>query len=761
MRRRFAIAGIVQGVGFRPFVYRLAERLSLGGRVYNDETGVVIEVEGEPAALDAFAAALTAAAPPLARITAVSSAPVPARGERDFRIVASAAHARRTTLISPDVAVCDECLAELWDPHDRRHRYPFINCTNCGPRYTIIADLPYDRPGTTMAPFVMCPACQAEYDDPRSRRFHAQPNACPACGPRLTLLDAAGAPIATADPLAAAVARLRAGALVAVKGLGGFHLACDAAQGALVAELRRRKHRDEKPFAVMVPHLEEARAIALPTPPEEALLTCPERPIVLLARRPGAPLADEVAPGNRRVGVMLPYTPVHHLLLHDVGGALVMTSANPSDEPIVRDNAEAVRRLGGIADAFLVHDREILVRTDDSVVHHAAGRARHLRRSRGFVPVPVTLPLAGPSVLAVGGELKNTICLTRGAEAFLGQHIGDLENAPTYDFFEETITHLKKVLAVEPELVVHDAHPDYLSTKWALTQDRPRLAVQHHHAHVLAGLAEHGRREPVIGLSMDGTGYGPDGTLWGGEVLVVDGTTAERVGHLAPLPLPGGERAIQEPWRMALTLLVHAGLAGDLARLGRRWPHADPAAAEKLAGLLARGHPFVRASGLGRLFDAVAALVGLRDVASFEGQAAMALEQAAAPGDATPYPLPLSRRPDDATPFVIDPGPTARAIVQDLDAGVPTPTIAARFHAAVVEAFVAAAVRVRDRTSLGTVILGGGVFQNRLLLEATLARLTAAGFTALAPALVPANDGGLALGQALFGLLSAASHRAS
>jgi hydrogenase maturation protein HypF len=750
VRRRFEIAGIVQGVGFRPFVFRLAERHALGGHVHNDETGVVIEVEGDPAALDAFGAALAAEAPPLARITALGSAEVPARGEREFRIVASAAHARRTTLISPDVAVCDECLAELWDPRDRRHRYPFVNCTNCGPRYTIIADLPYDRPQTTMAPFVMCPACQGEYDDPRSRRFHAQPNACAACGPRLTLLDAAGAPITTDDPLAAAVARLRHGALLAVKGLGGFHLACDATRGALVAELRRRKHRDEKPFAVMAPDLERARAIARPTPPEEALLVGPERPIVLLARRPDGPLADEVAPGNRRVGVMLPYTPLHHLLLRDVGVLLVMTSANPAEEPIVRDNAEAVRRLGGIADAFLVHDREILVRADDSVVHHAGGRGRHLRRSRGFVPVPVTLPLAGPSVLAVGGELKNTICLTRDREAFLSQHVGDLENAPAHAFFEETITHLMKVLDVEPTLVVHDLHPDYLSTKWARAQHRPQLAVQHHHAHVLAVLAEHGLQEPVIGLSMDGTGYGLDGTIWGGEVLVVDGATVERAGHLAALPLPGGGRAIKEPWRMALALLAHAGLLHDLDRYVSRWPRVDPAMARTLADLLARGHAFTRSSGLGRLFDAVAALLGIRAVVSFEGQAAMALEQAAAPGEAPPYPLPQ----DDGTPFVLDPGPTVRAIVQDLDAGVPTAMIAARFHMAVVAALVAAATHVRHLTGLTTVALGGGVFQNRLLLEGTLGRLAAAGFTALAPARVPANDGGLALGQAYYGLIS-------
>jgi hydrogenase maturation protein HypF len=749
VRRRLEVAGIVQGVGFRPFVFRLAERLGLGGHVLNDASGVIIEIEGAAAALDAFAAALTAEAPPLARITAVRAAEVAAAGERGFRIVASAHGAAATTLISPDVAVCDECLAEMWDPADRRHRYPFINCTNCGPRYTIIADLPYDRPKTTMAPFAMCPACRAEYEDPRSRRFHAQPNACPVCGPRLTLLEADGAPAAAADPLAETVARLRTGAILAVKGLGGFHLACDASRGDVVAALRRRKHRDEKPFAVMVADLARARAVAEVTPGEEALLTSIARPIVLLARRPGGPLADEVAPANRRVGLMLPYTPLHHLLLRDFGGVLVMTSANPSDEPIVRDNAEALRRLGGIADAFLVHDRDILSRCDDTVMHHAAGAPRHLRRSRGFVPVPVVLPRGGPSVLAVGGELKSTVCLTRGAEAFVSQHVGDLENAPTHAFFEETIAHLKKVLAIEPELIVHDLHPEYLSTKWARAQELPCVGVQHHHAHVLACLAEHGVTAPCIGLAMDGTGYGLDGTIWGGEVLVVDGRTGERAGHFRALPLPGGERAVKEPWRMALALLVAAGRGDALARCLARWPLADPAMAARLRDLLDRGHPFPRSSGLGRLFDAVAALAGLRDRASHEGQAAMLLEQAAGTAAAAPYALPLT----GDGPFVIDPLPAVGEILADLDAGAPAGAVAARFHAGVTAALLEACGRVRAATGLDLIALGGGVFQNRRLLEAVSAGLTAAGFRVLAPARVPANDGGLALGQALYGLL--------
>jgi hydrogenase maturation protein HypF len=757
VRRRYDVTGLVQGVGFRPFVYRLATQLSLGGHVFNHEAGVTIEVEGEPAAVAGFGARLRRDAPPLSRIDEVRAQDLADTGERRFRIAPSEAHARAATLISPDVAVCDDCLRELFDPADRRHRYPFINCVNCGPRYTIIADLPYDRPKTTMRAFTMCPACQAEYDDPATRRFHAQPNACAACGPRLALEDAEGRPLPDADPVASAVARLRAGAIVAVKGLGGFHLAADATRGEVVAGLRRRKHRDEKPFAVMVRDLAAARAFAEVDEAEARVLTSTERPIVLLRRRAGGPVCDEVAPGNRRVGVMLPYTPLHHLLFAPggVAGPLVMTSANPSDEPIVRDNAEARARLRGIADAFLVHDREILVRADDSVVHVAAGALRQMRRSRGFVPVPVRLPRGGPPILAVGGELKNTICLTRGREAFLSQHIGDLENAPTAAFLEETIAHLERVLDLRPEVVVHDLHPDYHATRYALGRtDLKPLAVQHHHAHVLACLAEHGRLEPCIGLALDGTGYGLDGTIWGGEVLLVDGTAARRAAHFRALPLPGGEQAIREPWRMALALLDAAGAADRLERLLPRWPHAAPRTAFALRDLLARAHPFPRSSGLGRLFDAVAALVGLRDTASFEGQAAMMLEQVAAWDPAVPpYPIDLVAGAAGA-PLVIDPAPTTLALLADLDAGATPARAAARFHATIATTLVEVARRVRAETGVALVALGGGVFQNRILLETTTARLEADGFEVLAPALVPANDGGLALGQAWFGMLA-------
>jgi hydrogenase maturation protein HypF len=757
-RRRVEVAGIVQGVGFRPFVFRLAARLGLAGQVYNDGSGVVLEIEGPAAALDAFALGLRAEAPPLAHISDVRSSEIEPTGESGFRIVASASHARAQTLISPDVAVCEDCLREMWDPADRRHGYPFINCTNCGPRYTIIAGLPYDRPLTTMRAFAMCGPCRAEYEDPASRRFHAQPNACPACGPRLTLVGGDGAPLEAADPVHETVRLLRQGAILAVKGLGGFHLACDAARGEVVARLRQRKHRDEKPFAVMVRDIDAARLVVQPTEEECALLSSIERPIVLIARREPSPLAEEVAPGNRRVGLMLPYTPLHHLVLGGpggFGGALVMTSANPSDEPIVRDNDEAQRRLGGIADAFLMHDRDILIRGDDSVMHHAAGRPRQVRRSRGFVPVPVILPAQGPSVLAVGGELKNTLCLTRGREAFLSQHIGDLENAPTSAFFEEIAAHLTKVLEIRPEIVAHDLHPDYLSTRYALERSGLRaVGVQHHHAHVLACLAEHGTLEPVIGLAMDGTGYGLDGTIWGGEVLVVRGATFERAACFRALPLPGGERAIREPWRMALALLHAAGRTEWLDGLLDRSPHAEPGMARQLLGLLERGHPFPRSSGLGRLFDAVAALLGLRDVVSFEGQAAMTLEQTAAwsPG-VRPYPFALL----EGSPRVIDPAPATHAILEDLASDVAAPLIAARFHAGVLEAIRDACRAVRAETRLGTVALSGGVFQNRILLEGILLLLTQDGFRVLAPERVPANDGGIALGQALCALCVASA----
>ena len=556
---RIEISGIVQGVGFRPFVYQLANRFGLKGSVSNTASGVTVHVEGAGQGIDAFVRELRPASPPLARITDIREAPADVAGHARFAIAQSTELAQRSTLISPDVAVCADCLAELFDPADRRFGYPFINCTNCGPRYTIIDDVPYDRPKTSMRRFAMCRACQAEYDDPDDRRFHAQPNACAACGPQVRLLDARSGEVAGADPVRKTAELLGQGRIVAVKGLGGFHLAVDARDEAAVARLRKRKGREEKPFAVMSRDLESVRGYASVDDRRAALLTAMERPIVLLEKRRPDPLAPSVSPGNRYFGVMLPYTPLHHLLLDRCPDPLVMTSGNLSEEPICIDNREALERLNGIADAFLVHDRDILLRADDSIVRRAAGQTRFLRRSRGYVPVPVFLQRPQARVLACGAELKNTVCLTKENRAFVSQHIGDLENLETYGFLDRTVQHLRRILDIRPDIVACDMHPDYLSTRYADAQTGvERIRVQHHHAHIASCLAENRTDGPVIGLAFDGTGYGTDGCIWGGEVLVADTRRFQRVGHLAYVPMPGGAAAIREPWRMAVSYLYDA-----------------------------------------------------------------------------------------------------------------------------------------------------------------------------------------------------------
>jgi hydrogenase maturation protein HypF len=582
VRARVRVEGIVQGVGFRPFVHALASRLSLAGLVGNDARGVFVEVEGSAEAVERFLGALQREAPPLAVVERVSATRLAPTGAEGFAIASSRPGGERQALISPDTATCADCLRELADPADRRYRYPFVNCTNCGPRFTIIRDVPYDRAATTMAGFRMCADCAREYHDPADRRFHAQPVCCPACGPRLRLLDREGRE-AAGEPLAAAAALLREGRVVAVKGLGGYHLAADAAGEAAVAALRARKHREDKPFAVMVPDLETARALCLVDEVEERLLASPRRPIVLLRRRAtvdrGAEVAGAVAPGNRSLGLMLPYTPLHHLLLAEVGRPIVLTSGNVSDEPIAYLDRDAMQRLGGIADRFLTHDRPIHMRTDDSVARAFRGRELPLRRSRGFVPQPLPLPWAFPrQVLACGAELKSTFCVAKGRHAFVSHHIGDLENYETYRSFTEGIEHFRRLLAVAPEVVAHDLHPEYLSTKYAAELDGVALeGVQHHHAHVAACLADNGEEGPVIGVAFDGLGYGADGTIWGGELLVADLAGFERAGHLASVPMPGGAAAIREPWRMAAAYL-DAAFAGavpdDLAVVGRnarRW----------------------------------------------------------------------------------------------------------------------------------------------------------------------------------------------
>jgi hydrogenase maturation protein HypF len=705
-RRRFRVAGVVQGVGFRPFVYGLATRLELAGFVLNDGEGVVVEAEGPPEALDELAAALRADAPALARVDGVTAEPRSATGGTGFEIRPSAATGR-TALIPPDVATCDDCLRELFDTADRRYRYPFVNCTQCGPRFTIVRAVPYDRPNTTMAGFELCAACRREYEDPGDRRFHAEPVCCPACGPRLSM------------PLDEAVGLLRGGAVVAVKGLGGWHLACAAADEEAVARLRARKHREEKPFALMT--LDPEALVEV----DEALWAR-ERPIVLLPRKQAAPVAPSVAPGTSWLGVMLPYTPLHHLLLDGVGGPLVMTSGNRSDEPIAVDDDDALARLGGIADAFLGHDRPIHRRCEDSVVR--AGFP--IRRSRGFAPAGVPLPVAARAPLvAVGAELKSTFCVVRGRDAFLSPHLGDLDDEQAYRAFRTDLALYLAMLGVEPETIAHDLHPEYLSTKWALEQDAELVGVQHHHAHAAACLAEHGETGPALALVFDGTGYGTDGTLWGGELLRCDLASFERVAWLEPVPLPGAEAAIRAPWRTAAAYLEQAGRPVPVERgPWDRWP--------EVRASLAVNAPL--SSGMGRLFDAAAAVLGVRTEITYEGQAAVELEQLAGATAASPYPW----RFGDAAGLVA-------AVHDDLAAGRPREQIAAAFHETVADGAARACREARGKGAGGeTVVLSGGSFQNLRLLGSTRSRLEAHGFRVLTHRLVPPNDGGISYGQA-------------
>ncbi|GGQ27142.1 hydrogenase maturation protein HypF [Actinomadura coerulea] len=717
------VEGVVQGVGFRPFVHGLATGLGLSGLVGNDAGGVFIEVEGDPDEVGRFLDGLRTRPPRLALVERVTTRELDAVGRGGFAIVGSDASGERRALVSWDAATCDDCLREMRDPGDRRHRYPFINCTGCGPRFTIVTGVPYDRPNTTMAGFAMCGPCAAEYGDPADRRFHAQPVCCPACGPSLALRPHADV------PLEAARTMLAQGGVLAVKGLGGYHLAARAADAGAVAALRSRKHREAKPFAVMVPDLEAARGLCELSEAEEDLLTGPRRPIVLARRRPDAALADAVAPGNGSVGLMLPYTPLHHLLVTE---PTVLTSGNVSDEPIAYRDEDAVERLAGIADAFLLHDRPIHTRTDDSVMRTFRGRPLPVRRSRGYAPEPIPVPVGRP-VLACGAELKNTFCLTRDGRAFVSHHIGDLENHETLRAFEEGIGHFRRLFGIAPELIAYDPHPEYLSTKYALDQDLPGIAVQHHHAHIASCLADNGATGPVIGVAFDGTGYGTDGTLWGGEFLVADLRGFERAGHLEPVPLPGGAAAIREPWRMAAAY----GVPDDL-------PVARRPGWAAVTAMARHGVNAPPTSSMGRLFDAVAAVLGVRDRVDYEGQAAIELEQCADPAETGVYPATLS----GTAGFTVPGGEIVDAVVSDLRAGVPVPVIAARFHNGVAALVVDAASRIRSETGIGTVALSGGVFQNMLLLDRAVSGLTDAGFDVLTHHRVPPNDGGISLGQA-------------
>jgi hydrogenase maturation protein HypF len=746
-RRAIAVQGIVQGVGFRPFVYGLAERHKLHGFVKNQTGGVLIEVEGESRALDRFLSELAGQPPPLARIEGLSWEGRPPRGDSLFRIEPSQADPAGAVFVSPDVATCDACLAEMFDPTQRRYRYPFLNCTDCGPRLTIVRGVPYDRQRTTLASFSLCPACRREYDDPADRRFHAQPTACPACGPHLQLL--AGGQRSAADPLAGFVAALRAGRIGALKGLGGYHLACDARREPVVAELRRRKHRDEKPFAVMVRDLAGAEALAEVGPAEKDLLTSPRRPIVLLRKRPGAAVAASVAPGNPYLGILLPYTPLHHLLLHDLDGMpLVMTSGNRSDEPIAYEDADALERLGDIANVFLTHDRPIHVRCDDSVTRVVDGLELPLRRSRGYAPQPIALPReCRRPILAVGGQLKGTFALGRGRHAFLSHHLGDLDHFDAYRAFTRDVGLYEQLLAIRPEVLAHDLHPDYASTRYA-RQRRPDalVAVQHHHAHVASCMAEHGLVEPVLGVAFDGTGYGSDGAVWGGEFLIADYRQFRRAAHLRYVGLPGGDQAIREPWRMAVAHLLDAGAA--TTPLEQR---LAPPALRTITRMLERRLNSPPTSSAGRLFDAVAALAGVRDRVSYEGQAAVELEWLAtptAPDGVYPFDLQEAREGEPAEPvLVIDTRPLIRAVADDARRGTSPALIARRFHSTLVEVIAAVCGRLRRASGLEAVALSGGVFLNALVTGEVCARLQREGFRVYRQRLVPPNDGGLSLGQ--------------
>ena len=779
------ISGIVQGVGFRPFVYNLATRLDLKGWVRNTSAGVDIEVDGEQDVLDAFVRALRDEAPPLSRIDEFTVSSRPANGFRSFDIVHSEAVEGAFQPISPDVTICEDCLRELFDPSDRRYRYPFINCTNCGPRFTIIKDIPYDRPKTTMAGFKLCPDCEREYTDPRDRRFHAQPVACPVCGPSVWLEGwqvEKFERLKDGDEAIAETRRLLAdGKIVAIKGLGGFHLACDATDASAVAELRARKLRVDKPFALMMPDLETIEQHCYVSDAERDLLQSTARPIVLLKKKPESNIVEEVSPKQQWLGVMLPYTPLHYLLLDrgpltvdrdetvhrppsiasPLGTILVMTSGNLSEEPIATDNDEARVRLFKLADAFLMHDRDIHIRCDDSVVRvfddgpwtvdrgapstvHRPRSVYPIRRSRGYSPFPVKLPFDVPQLLAAGSELKNTFCITNGNYAFLSHHIGDMENYETLQSYEQGVEHFERLFRVKPVAIAHDLHPNYLATRYA--QERaereglPLIAVQHHHAHVAACMAEHGLNEPVIGISFDGTGYGEDGAIWGGEVLVADYKSYQRAAHLDYFPLPGGDAAIKRPARTALALLWSLGLEWD----DRLAPALEFCAEDqvKLRIQLEKRINTPLTSSMGRLFDAAAALAGVRQKVNYEGQAAIEFEAFADEAEAGSYPFGLDQ-------VQVQTRSAVEALVADVLAGVPLPNISSRFHNGVANALRVATLEIGNQTGIKKVVLSGGVWQNITLLRRTLSLLRNDGFAVYIHREVPTNDGGLSLGQAV------------
>ena len=766
--RRVTLSGMVQGVGFRPFVYNLAQRWGLGGWVLNHSGGVDVEVEGPASSIDAFIVALHTQAPPLAQIEALEVEVVSPSGYTAFEIRHSQTVGGQYLLISPDVATCSNCVRELFDPADRRYRYPFINCTSCGPRFTIIDEIPYDRPNTTMRAFPLCPACRAEYEDPGNRRFHAQPNACPVCGPHIWLTDSAGRPLAagpksadTEAVLAQARDLLLSGSILALKGLGGFHLACDATNPQAVQALRERKRRPHKPFAVMVATLAEAQALCEVDEAAEALLSSPPCPIVLLTCRGDDHIAASVAPHSRTLGLMLPYTPLHHLLLHDVGRPLVMTSGNLSEEPIAVDNAEALQRLASLADAFLLHDRDIHARYDDSVWHvvpsvpsqdGSASLPQPVRRARSYAPSPIALPFALPQIFAAGPALKATFTLTRDRYAFVSQHMGDLETLETLEHYTAALATYQHLFRLDPAYVACDLHPDYLSTRFAQHYAREHglpapYAVQHHEAHIAACLADNGwalDAGPVIGVAFDGTGYGRDGAIWGGEWFVGGYEGFRRAAQLEYLPLPGGDAAIHHPWRTAVAYL-HALLGAEAMPAGV----FCPSEAFLIHQQVERGLNTPLTSSAGRLFDAVSALLQVCQTASYEAQAAIELEQLATTVNATPgssYPFDVDT---SAEIWQLRLGPLFEALLSDVQHELPAAEIAWRFHRSVASMIAATCNRLREATGLATVVLSGGVFQNRLLLQMVVPALAEAGLRVLLHRSVPTNDGGVSLGQAV------------
>ncbi|MBS1802823.1 MAG: carbamoyltransferase HypF [Acidobacteria bacterium] len=755
VRRSIRVRGVVQGVGFRPFVYRLATEEHLAGFIGNDTDGVLIEVEGPDPGVKSFLSRVTSETPPLARIDSVETAAQEPTGETAFHIVASEVHGHVSTGIPADAATCSDCLYELLDPDDRRYRYPFLNCTNCGPRFTITRRIPYDRPQTSMAVFPMCAECQAEYDDPLNRRFHAQPNACWRCGPRLWLETTQGMQIESNDPVVETIRRLRRGDVIAIKGIGGFHLAVDATNEAAVALLRDRKHRYGKPLAVMVRDLEGARALCELTPDEEILLQTPARPIVLLNARSSNGIAPSVAPGIPWLGVYLPYAPLQHLLFADpCVKALVMTSANLSEEPIAIDNDEARMWLSNIADAFLMHDREILQRCDDSVAAIVDGSPQLIRRARGYVPLALPLPIEAPPMLAVGGHLKNVFALAHGKNAYQSQHLGDLENPVGLEFFKHSLAHLSNTFEIEPQIIVHDLHPGYLSTSWAKQHAREQglrmIGVQHHHAHIAACMAEHSLAGRVIGLSLDGTGYGTDGRIWGGEVLICTYDRFERFAHLDHVPMPGGEAAIREPWRMAFAHLISAGFSEGEAR---ELTGASEQEARLLSRMMAREINSPLTSSLGRFFDAAAAVILKRRKVDYDAQAAIELEGVAVwESDSLRrreyVPELADQDPTGRTPYVLRVGHIWRGLVDDLRASVLLPKIAAQFHAGIAEGFIWAAAKAREATGITQVALSGGCMHNRRLARLLRSGLTETGFTVFQHRHVSPGDGGLSYGQA-------------